>query len=55
MGVGAVTHRYSDDTPHTVTVTVISTACDRTAEQRVSGTIVFPEPLPPPPPIASIP
>lgn len=55
MGVGAVTHRYRDDTPRTVTVTAISTACDRTAEQRVSGTIVFPEQPLPPPPIGSIP
>ena len=55
MGVPSVTHRYGDDKPHTVTVTVVSTGCDRSAEQRVSGTIVFPEPLPPPPPIESIP
>jgi hypothetical protein len=55
MGVGAVTHRYPDGRPYTVTVTAISTACDRTAEQRVSGTLVFPEPLPPPPPFESIP
>ncbi len=55
MGVGPVAHRYPDATPRTVTVTVVSTACDRTAEQRVSGTLTFPEPLPPPPPISSIP
>jgi hypothetical protein len=55
MGVGPVTHRYASDAPHTVTVTVISTACDRTDEQRASGTLTFPEPLPPPPPFASIP
>jgi hypothetical protein len=55
MGVGPVTHRYRDGRSYTVTVTAISTACDRTGEQRVSGTVVFPEPLPPPPPFASIP
>lgn len=55
MGVGPVIHRYASDTPHTVTVTVISTACDRTGEQRASGTLTFPEALPPPAPFASIP
>ena len=55
MGVGPVTHRYADGRSYTVTVTAISTACDRTGEQRVSGTLVFPEPLPAPPPIESIP
>lgn len=55
MGVGPVTHRYADDSPHTVTVTVVSTGCDGSTEQRTSGTVVFPEPLPPPPPFESIP
>ena len=55
MGVGPVRHRYSDDRPHRVTVTAVSTGCDRTGEQRVSGALTFPEPLPPPPPIESIP
>ena len=55
MGVGAVTHRYRDDRPHTITVTAVSTGCDRTGEQRASGTLTFPEPLPPPPSFESIP
>lgn len=55
MGVGPVTHRYRDAGPYKVTVTAISTSCERTGEQRVSGTLTFPEPLPPPPPFESIP
>lgn len=55
MGVGPVTHRYGDDAPHTVTVTAVSTGCDRTGEQRATGTLTFPEPVPAPPPIESIP
>lgn len=55
MGVGPVTHRYADERPHTVTVIAISTACDRTGEQRATGTVSFPEQLPTPPPIESIP
>ena len=55
MGVGPVTHRYGDDNPHKVTVTVVSTACDGSTEQRTSGTLTFPEQPAPPPPIESIP
>lgn len=71
MGVPTVAHRYRDGNSYTITATVVSTGCDRTGEQRVSGTLVFPEPvvlppissiplppvssIPPPPPISSIP
>ena len=58
MGVGPVTHRYADDTPRRVTVTVVTTGCDGSAEQRASASITFPEPPappPPPPPIESLP
>jgi hypothetical protein len=54
MGVGPVTRRNGDDNAHTVTVTVVSTACDGSTEQRASGTVIFPE-QPPPPPIGSVP
>ena len=55
MGVASVTHRYADDTPRTVTVTAVSTSCERTGEQRGSATLTFPEPPSPPPPLASVP
>ena len=55
MGVPSVTHRYADDTPRKVTVTAVSTSCERTGEQRASATLTFPEPPPPPPPLSSVP